>query len=147
MDPQAIEKVQRPGTPAGFGCPECGGSLYTLSTGDVIHFRCRVGHAWSQDTLLAEQGTQLETALWTALRALEESASLRLQVAERLRRRGNQSSAERLEQRAASGLRDAELIRSVLTQGTVSDAVEEKPPAMPGARQMADAGREEAGGR
>jgi two-component system chemotaxis response regulator CheB len=146
MEPQALEALQRPGTPAGFGCPECGGALFTLSSGDVIHFRCRVGHAWSQDTLLAEQGTALETALWTALRALEESASLRHQLAQRLRRRGRESSAARLEAQAADGLRDAEVIRDVLAKGRVSEAVEEKEPATRRARRAADAEREEVGG-
>jgi two-component system chemotaxis response regulator CheB len=146
MEPQALEELQRPGTPAGFGCPECGGSLFALTSGEVIHFRCRVGHAWSQDTLLARQGEQLETALWTALRALEESAALRVQLAQRLRRRGSESLATRLEEQAATGLRDAEVIRGVLAKGGVSDAVEEKASVGLDAPVGAKPGREEAGG-
>jgi two-component system chemotaxis response regulator CheB len=106
-----------------------------------------VGHAWSQDTLLAEQGTQLEAALWTALRALEESASLRAQVAQRMRKRGNESTAARMEAQAVSGLRDAEVIRAVLAKGKVSEAVEEKEPAVPRTPATAQAEREEVGGR
>jgi two-component system chemotaxis response regulator CheB len=146
LDARAMEELQRPGTPAGFGCPDCGGALYTLSNGDVVHFRCRVGHAWSQDSLIARQGVQLEGALWTALRALEESVSLRLQVALRLRQRGSEGSADRLEERAARGMRDAELIRAVLAREDVSEAVEKKELAMSGARAREEGRREEVTG-
>jgi hypothetical protein len=42
-----------------------------VQEGELTRFRCRVGHAYSADSLLAEQSSGLETALWTAFRALE----------------------------------------------------------------------------
>jgi two-component system chemotaxis response regulator CheB len=146
MDQRAIEALQRPGTPAGFGCPECGGALYALPDGEVVHYRCRVGHAWSPDSLLAQQGAQLETALWTALRALEESAALRLQLARRLRRRGSESSAARFEAQASTGLRNAEVIRQVLVKGVGSEPAANAEPLNPALRMTATRGREGAGG-
>lgn len=116
LAPQAIERRPRPGTPSGFGCPECGGSLFLLDDHDVMHFRCRVGHAWSIESLLAAQGSALEVALWTALRALEEQTTLADHIADRLRKRGSTTSAQRFEERAADTRTHARVIRAALEQ-------------------------------
>src|SRR5205085_371741 len=62
LDVAALQDPNRPGAPSVFGCPECGGVLWELQDGSLIHFRCRVGHAWSPDSLLAEQADALEEA-------------------------------------------------------------------------------------
>jgi two-component system chemotaxis response regulator CheB len=105
-----------PGVLAPFGCPDCGGTLWELREGDLVRFRCRVGHAWTSDGLLARQTETLDAALWTALRALEESASLSAQLAERARARGNARLAEKLSDNAKLALRRSRTIRDVLTE-------------------------------
>jgi two-component system, chemotaxis family, protein-glutamate methylesterase/glutaminase len=46
---------KRNGKTATYSCPECGGVLWEHDVEDLVHFRCHVGHAYTADTLLAEQ--------------------------------------------------------------------------------------------
>jgi two-component system chemotaxis response regulator CheB len=114
LDVAALQDPDRPGKPSVYGCPECGGVLWELVEGDLIHFRCRVGHAWSPDSLLAEQVVALEGALWTALRALEESAALSRQLAAQAEQRGFTRAAARFRAQEQNAEKHALVIRKVL---------------------------------
>src|SRR5205823_14248945 len=89
-------------------------TLWELREGNLVRFRCRVGHAWTSGALLARQSATLDSALWTALRALDESASLSQQLAERARSRGNARLAQRLTDNATLAVSRADIIREVL---------------------------------
>ncbi|HVE80271.1 MAG TPA: chemotaxis protein CheB [Gemmatimonadaceae bacterium] len=121
LEPREVHADQHAGHPSGFGCPDCGGALWELREGELVRFRCRVGHAWSGDSLLAEQRGGLETALWTALRALEENASLALRLLERAKKRGQPIMVARMTEQGATARTRAELIRRVLAEGFPGD--------------------------
>ncbi len=124
MDLRALGSNQHPGTPSGFACPECGGVLWELSDGgDLLRFRCRVGHALSGDALLVEQTQAMETALWSALRALEERVALGRRLTDRARRRGHSLAAERFQQQVRDTEQQAATIREVLMNSDVMDPV------------------------
>ncbi|MFS0885407.1 chemotaxis protein CheB [Aeromicrobium sp. 179-A 4D2 NHS] len=116
MDPVAVHDPDRPGTPAGFGCPDCGGSLYRIEEGDLVRFRCRVGHAWSPESLLARQSVELEGALWIALRSLEEKAALNAELGERAQTIGHDRTAARFAKNADEVSDAAELVRRLIVQ-------------------------------
>lgn len=100
MTADALQGDERPGTPAGYSCPECHGTLFEIEEGAVMRYRCRVGHGYSVETLLAHQGDAVESALWNALMALKERAALSRKMAERLRERGGTTSAARFDEQA-----------------------------------------------
>jgi two-component system chemotaxis response regulator CheB len=129
LDLAAVETDHHPGKVSVFTCPECHGTLWELTEGDLLRFRCRVGHAFSADSLLSEQSKALEEALWTAFRALEESASLADRVVHRLKKRGNAAGVQRFERQAQDARQRAALIRDVLLRGQI-DAPES--PTAPG---------------
>lgn len=114
LEPEALARPERPGEPAGFGCPDCGGALFELRDGELVRYRCRVGHAWSSDSLMAEQSEALETALWTALRALEERVTLARALLHRAEGRGQKRTAENFRRQVEDAEANARVIRAVL---------------------------------
>ncbi len=66
------------GPPSGYTCPDCNGSLMSVTD---KNFRCRVGHAWSADSLLKARDDEIEGALWIALRSLQEKIKLSRRLA------------------------------------------------------------------
>jgi two-component system chemotaxis response regulator CheB len=117
MDDPAMHSPDRPGVPSGYSCPDCAGTLFQIDDQGLLRFRCRVGHAWSAAALLGEQSAQLDTALWMALRSLEEKAALARELADRAEARGNVLTRDRYLQQADEAVRAAALIRSVLEAG------------------------------
>jgi two-component system chemotaxis response regulator CheB len=63
---------------------------------------------------LAQQSERLETALWVALRALEEKADLARKMASRARMRGHEQSAKQFDRQSQDAVLRAESIRAVL---------------------------------
>jgi two-component system, chemotaxis family, protein-glutamate methylesterase/glutaminase len=59
-----------------YSCPECQGVLSKITDGNLSRFRCHTGHAYSIDTLLSSISEKIESSLYTALGALEESIML-----------------------------------------------------------------------
>jgi two-component system chemotaxis response regulator CheB len=102
-------------TPSTFTCPECHGVLSEVDDPGMVRFRCQVGHAYSGETLVAEQDQAHEAALWAALRALEESAHLSDRMAATFERRSQRGLARRIGERGASARRHAQELRKVLT--------------------------------
>lgn len=107
------------GTPSVFSCPECGGVLWEVHDGNLLRFRCRVGHAFSVDSVLAEQTEAVEEALWTALKTLEESASFSRRLANEARNEGRDWLAKRFGERGQESEKHAAVIRQVLAKSSM----------------------------
>lgn len=104
-----------PGSPAGLSCPNCSGPLFDLSDEGLLRYRCRVGHAWTEESLRVEQEDRVENALYTALQALEEKASVQHRIAEMASNRGSSRVAQKARGSAHDALRSAALVRELLT--------------------------------
>lgn len=108
-----------------YSCPACGGVLYERTP--PAQYLCRLGHRYSPESLRAGQEAVVEDALWTALRTLEESASLAGRVRDRAAKRGDQSMELRFEARRLGAQERADRIRALLEGERIEDetAVEE----------------------
>ena len=111
------DRHKQPGVPSTMTCPECHGTLWEVKDEELVRFRCRVGHAYSDEALLIHQGEQLEAALWTALRALEEHSALGRRLAARANNRGHTHSASAFTEQAMTAEHHASVIRIALDKG------------------------------
>lgn len=109
-----------PGTHVELVCPLCTGVLTEAQTSNFHHFRCHVGHTFALSVLARAQNEQMERALWSAVRALEESAAL----ARRLEHGARGELARRFAEKAMTHEKQAELIRaSLLRSASISEAL------------------------
>ena len=113
------------GAPSVFGCPDCGGALWEVEENEIVRYRCRVGHAYSDESLMSAQAEGVERAMWAALRALEESAEQAHRLAKRMRKRGHGSLYERFRAQAIDHDDRAGIIRRALLNPEETFALKE----------------------
>lgn len=107
-----------PGTPTGLTCPECNGVLWEERDGELVEFRCRIGHRLSAESLLEAQDEQAELALASSLRTFEERASLAHALADPARERRMPSpEVERYARQAHEADALADEVRRLLHEG------------------------------
>jgi two-component system chemotaxis response regulator CheB len=97
-----------------MACPECEGPLYETTAGQLAHFQCNVGHAFSALSLSAAHSQALERALWVAVRTLNERVTLHRQMLRRQRNPGEDALVGRLEETLKTTEHDVELLRQII---------------------------------
>ncbi|ALI99969.1 chemotaxis protein CheB [Rufibacter tibetensis] len=95
-----IEDTELMGPRSNFSCPSCGGALWEVNKGNVVHYRCHVGHSFTPDAYLNANVESIEETLWIALRMLEERRTMLSAMAEQDRRKGHNHWSEAQEERA-----------------------------------------------
>jgi len=130
LEPAAMMADERPGVPSGYSCPDCHGVLFEIQEGEIVRFRCRVGHAYGTETLMAKQDGTVEGALWAAFQALKERAALARRMTARMEARGNDRSADSFRAQADDADRRAELIRRVLATEHGAEPEPASPPRL-----------------
>ena len=115
------------GQPSPMVCPECGGVLFEREQDEFLHFRCHVGHAFSEEALFASQGRAVEGALWSAVRALEEKAELARRLAEKAGHRGLPRAVTQFESSAREAEHGSTLLRQNLLKGPVREPSARRP--------------------
>lgn len=112
--PDIVNRDEELGTLAPLTCPDCGGPLWELHNDRLQRYRCRLGHAFTADSLLGGQSETIETALWTAVRTMEERARILLMIAHRRRDQQQHSLATQCEEQATELQKHAQHLRKML---------------------------------
>jgi two-component system, chemotaxis family, protein-glutamate methylesterase/glutaminase len=119
-----------PGMRTDITCPMCGGVLWEELERRLTMYRCRSGHAYSADSLLAAQGEGLDNAVWRPIRILTERGALLRRLGARASHQGRERSARYFEEQADDALRRAaEMRRAAANDGTrqtTHDAADER---------------------
>jgi two-component system, chemotaxis family, protein-glutamate methylesterase/glutaminase len=110
-----------PGRGTRFTCPDCGGVLFERHEGNLERFECSIGHVFSIESLSNAQAEALESALWAAIRSLEDRAAMLKRLAGRASVGRHPRSATTFERQAEEALDRARTIREVVEQ-SVDDA-------------------------
>lgn len=71
-----MDDLDQLGSRVPLTCPECGGALWEMRQDHPARYRCHTGHAFTGKVLEALQRSELEEALWAAVRALHEQEQL-----------------------------------------------------------------------
>jgi two-component system chemotaxis response regulator CheB len=97
-------------------CPECGGPVVEEQRDGVTVLRCHVGHQYGPQSFVAEQADATERALWTAIRALEDRATMLRRMAEQFNRRGVPRSAASFAAQGAQAKQEADALRETMSR-------------------------------
>jgi two-component system chemotaxis response regulator CheB len=110
-----------------FTCPECHGALIALKEGSLTRFRCHTGHAYTLSYLLAELTEHTESAIMSALRAVEETQLLMSHMKRHLEENGLNEVAQRLVPKIEQAENRGALIKQAAMQNEVisQDTLEE----------------------
>jgi two-component system chemotaxis response regulator CheB len=111
------------GTGTRYTCPDCGGVLFERHEGNLERFQCSVGHVFSIDSLSNAQAEALESALWAAVRSLEDRAALLQRLAVKGRANEQMRSAGIFERQAAEALERARTIREATQRSAEDQAI------------------------
>jgi two-component system chemotaxis response regulator CheB len=114
MDPALMYSNERTGKPSVYSCPDCGGVLWEIEEENILRFRCRVGHAFSIESMFAGQSESVESALWVALKNLQENADLTRRLVHNARTHGHLVLTQRYETKLREVNKRIEIIANVL---------------------------------
>lgn len=95
-------------------CPECRGPMWQLGDEAARRYRCYLGHATTVRELLAASANEVESALWSAVRALNDRATALETLASDSERIGNGQASVVYTQRAEETRTQAELARTFM---------------------------------
>jgi two-component system chemotaxis response regulator CheB len=117
VDPLAgeLEGLEPSGMRTDITCPQCGGVLWEEVEDRITIYRCRGGHVYSPDSLLAGQGVGLDSAVWRSIRTLQERGALLRRLAARASSQGRERSAHYFDGEADEAMRRAAEMRRVLS--------------------------------
>lgn len=121
-----LENVEQIGERTTYSCPDCNGSIWQIGDEEPLKLRCHVGHSFTGEVFSAEQSRNVESALWSAIRIMEEKVSFSRQLADRKRKQNLPAAADAYE-KAADALDDGVtkvrdlIVCGIATQGSISE--------------------------
>jgi two-component system chemotaxis response regulator CheB len=112
----SMSTLDRLGRRSVLACPDCHGVMWEIDEGDVVRYRCHVGHAYTADLMSLALDDSLRQALGCAARALDE----RIALARKLHRQsldgGHRTLAESWARKVGEAENEAKILRDSIAR-------------------------------
>jgi two-component system chemotaxis response regulator CheB len=110
------DRIEALGEPVSMICPDCGGPLRELRDEKLRRYRCRLGHAFTAESLLEGQSEAIEYALWAAVRTMEDRVRILMSLANGQREQNHSKIAATYATQAKELQKHAQQIRKMLLE-------------------------------
>jgi len=107
----SMNEMDRIGRRSVLACPDCHGIMWEIEEGELVRYRCHVGHAYSAEIMSLALDENLKRAFGSALRALEERIALARKLEDQAKTSGRTAIAESWAAKAREFERQAKIIR------------------------------------
>ena len=106
-----MSAMDRIGRRSVLSCPDCHGAMWEIDEGDLVRYRCHVGHAYTAELMDLAFDEDLQRSLTTALRVLDERVGLAQKLHKEASDKARTHHAASWAQIASDVEREAELLR------------------------------------
>jgi two-component system chemotaxis response regulator CheB len=107
----SMTEMDRIGRRSVLACPDCHGVMWEIDEGELVRYRCHVGHAYSAEIMSLALDENLKRAFGSALRALDERIALARKLEAQASTSGRTGIAESWAAKALEFEGEAEVIR------------------------------------
>jgi two-component system, chemotaxis family, protein-glutamate methylesterase/glutaminase len=108
----SMSQMDRIGRRSLLACPDCHGVMWEINEGDLVRYRCHVGHAYTAELMSLALDETLRRALNSGLRALDERIALARRLYEQAKGAGRTHLAESWRKKLVENEQEAEILRN-----------------------------------
>lgn len=112
----SIDEMDHLGKRSILACPDCHGVMWEIDEGELVRYRCHVGHAYSAEEMSLALDDNLRRALGSALRALEERYGLAQKLEQQARKNDQHMLATSWAGRREEYQKELKVIRGAVRQ-------------------------------
>lgn len=113
-EPGSMSEMDRVGRRSVLACPECHGIMWEIDEGELVRYRCHIGHAYTAELMSLALDENLRRALASGLRALEERVALAQRLHQQASDSGHVRVAESWARKAQEFEEEQKLLRESL---------------------------------
>lgn len=109
-----MEKMDQLGRRSVFACPDCHGVMWEIDEGNLVRYRCHVGHSYTAELMSLAIDENLRRGLASALRALEERVALAQKLQRQAEHQQQRLTAANWANRAAESQKELASVREAM---------------------------------
>jgi two-component system, chemotaxis family, protein-glutamate methylesterase/glutaminase len=106
-----MQEMDRIGCRSLLACPDCHGVMWEIEEGTLLRYRCHVGHAYTAELMSLALDENLNRALGSGLRALDERVALANKLFKQAEESGRSHLAESWRMKLAEYEQEARILR------------------------------------